>query len=143
MMPLPIGASAFAPRRAALAVRALGWVLAAKVALRAPRSSLPASERWLARLGAALPRAAISVDEAAWAVTAAAARVPGTRCLEWALALRGLLAEARVACELRIGVRAGRPGAFEAHAWIECGDRTLSWGEARGYEVLRARPSPS
>jgi hypothetical protein len=132
-----------ASRRLALATRAVGWVLAAKVALRAPRSTLPATERWLVRLGRALPGTTVSVDEARWAVTAAAARVPGTRCLEWALALRGMLAEARVTSELRIGVRAERQGAFEAHAWIECDGRTLSWGDARGYSVLRARLSSS
>jgi hypothetical protein len=118
----------------------VAWVFAARIAVRVPGGSLPRWQRWLDGLAARAPAApSLTVDEAAWAVTAAARRVPGTRCLAWALALRGLLAQAGRASELRIGVRAGGPGAIEAHAWIECDGRVLSWGDAAGFQALRPR----
>jgi hypothetical protein len=124
-------------RRSALAVCAVGWVVVTKAALVAPGGSFTRRRRRLDRLAARLPPAPpCTVDEAAWAVTRAARLVPGTRCLEWALALRGLLAHAGIAAELRIGVAGSRRGDVRAHAWLDCGGRTLSWGVADGYTVL-------
>jgi Transglutaminase-like superfamily len=128
-------------RRRALVVWGLAWVLISKTALAAPGGSLTRWERWLGRLAAHLPAPpSCTRDEAAWAITAAARRVPATRCLEWSLALRGLFAQAGIACELRIGVTAAGLGAIKAHAWIESGGQSWSWGETAGYNVLRSRP---
>jgi len=133
------------PRRAALLARALLWIAAARALLAAPRASLAAWERGLAWLAAALPRAApCSLDEATWAVTAAARRVPGTRCLAWSLAMRGFLAQAGLASELRIGAaRDDVGGGLVAHAWIEHEGRSASWGPRDRYAVLRARATAS
>lgn len=126
--------------RRALAACGLGWVLVAKILVRLPGASLPRWQRWSGGLAARLPAPPpCTPEEAAWAITAAARRVPRTRCLEWALALRGLFAQAGIASELRIGVRAGAARAIEAHAWIDCGGHTWSWGDAEGYSVLRPR----
>jgi hypothetical protein len=128
-------------RQRALVAYGLAWVLVAKVAL-AVRGPLPRRQRALDRLAGRLPAAPpCTRAEAAWAITAAARRVPGTRCLEWALALRGLLTQAGVASELRIGVTADGPGAIRAHAWIEADGETWSWGDTDGYSVLRPRAS--
>jgi hypothetical protein len=126
-------------RRRALAACAVAWVLGARVALALPRDALSTWQRWSDRLAARLPAPPpCSLDEAAWAITAAAARVPGTRCLAWALALRGLLTQAGIASELRIGVASTGAGTIKAHAWVESGGRALSWGEVDGYSVLAA-----
>jgi hypothetical protein len=126
-------------RRRALVAYGLGWVMVSKAALAIPGASLPQRQRWIDRLAGLLPAPVrFSDDEAAWALTAAARRVPGARCLEWALAMRGLLAQAGVAGEVRIGVAADSPGAIRAHAWVDVGGRTFSWGETAGYSVLRA-----
>jgi hypothetical protein len=126
-------------RRRALIAYGVGWVLASKAALRVPGCSLHRRQRWLDRLAAyAPPPARCTPGEAAWAITAAARRIPGTRCLEWALAMRGLLSQTGIASELRIGVAADGAGAIRAHAWIETADTTWSWGDANAYSVLRA-----
>jgi hypothetical protein len=130
-------------RRRALAASALTWVLAARTVLGSSGGrSLPAQERllgWLATRLPALPPC--TVDEAAWAITAVGRRVPGTRCLAWSLALRALLAQARIPAELRIGVVAARePGGIEAHAWVASGGRDWSWGgDVARYHQLRPR----
>lgn len=130
--------------RRALAARALGWVVVSQVTLRVPGASLPQRLRWLDWLAARLPAPArCTADQAAWAVTAAARRVPRTRCLPWALALRGLLAQVGLASELRIGVAPAGPAAIKAHAWVECDGRTWSWGDAEGYSVLWPPPAAS
>lgn len=61
----------------------------------------------------------------AWAVAAAARRVPKASCLTQSLALETLLAQAGQAGELRIGVARKPDGAFEAHAWVEHDGRVL------------------
>jgi len=125
-------------RRRALVAYGFGWVLVSRALLVAPGRSLPRRQRWLDRLAARLPAPPrCTRDEAVWAITAAARRIPGTRCLDWSLALRGLLAQAGVASDLRIGVTADGPGAIRAHAWIESGGRDWSWGDAAGYRPLR------
>jgi hypothetical protein len=127
-------------RPLALAAIALSWVLLARALLRISRRPIPVLERRLARVAARLPALSrVDVERAAWAVTAAARRVPGTRCLAWSLALGGLLAQMGVPSRLRFGVARQGPGAIDAHAWVECQGRDWSWGgdAARGYGVLR------
>jgi hypothetical protein len=130
------------PRERVLLAAGTMWVVTARAALVASRSgSFRVMERRLDALSGRLPRLAVSgIDEAVWAVTAAARRTPGTRCLAFAVALRGLLAQAGIASELRIGVAAGETRTPKAHAWVECQGRALSWGDdVEGYELLRAR----
>ena len=127
-------------RGRALVACGFGWVLIAKAALAIPGASLSRRQRWLDRLAARLPaQPPCTRANAAWAITAAARRIPGTRCLEWALALRGLFAQAGIVSELRIGVAADGPGAIRAHAWIDADGETWSWGDTDGYSVLRSR----
>ncbi len=126
----------------ALAASAVGWVLAARAALLLSRGrSLPTQDRLLGALAARLPALPpCTVEEAAQAVTAAGRLVRGTRCLGWSLALRALLAQARIAAELRIGVAAPAPGGIEAHAWIVSGGRDWSWGaDVARYEPVLPR----
>src|SRR5689334_957995 len=117
-------------RRRMLVGTAFVWVLAARFALSASRGlPLPLQARLLADLAARLPAlAACTVDDAVWAVTAVARRIPGTRCLAWSLALRTLLAQARIDGDLRIGVAAAAAGNIEAHAWVQAAGRDLTWG---------------
>jgi|SRR5882672_2149248 len=128
-------------RKRKLVASALGWVLAARATLRIGARSFPKQQRRLDWLAARLPTLSwCTVDEASWAITAAARRVPGTRCLAWSLALRGLLAQAGVGSELRIGVAASEPGTIKAHAWVESAGRIWSWGgDVDGYNLLRPR----
>src|SRR5262245_57751822 len=125
-------------RKRTLVAIALAWVLTVRVILRAGGRSYPAQQRlldWLSARGPRLPPC--TVDEASWAITAAARRVPGTRCLAWALALRGLLSQMGVASELHIGVAASAAGTFSAHAWVESAGRSWSWGaEVDDFNVL-------
>jgi hypothetical protein len=126
-------------RRLTLAASAVGWVLVARASQRLSGLTLPETERRLDQLARVLPKlSALPISHAARAVTAAARRVPGTRCLAWSLALRGLLAQAGIAAELRIGVAASQPGKFEAHAWVEAAGASWSFAvDVEDYSVLR------
>jgi hypothetical protein len=126
--------------RVLLAAAAL-WVTAAHIALRSPGVSFAGKRRALDALARRLPRVdACRPSRAAWAVTAAAKRMAGTACLPWALALRGLLLQAGIASELRIGVAPAAGQAIKAHAWIECDGHIFSWDEpVGGYSVLASR----
>jgi hypothetical protein len=129
-------------RQRALIAYGVGWVLIARAALTVPRGSLPRCQRWVDRLAARLPAPPrCTRGETAWAITAAARRIPGTRCLDWALALRALFAQQGIASDLRIGVAADGAGAIRAHAWIVAGGETWSWGDPTAYSVLRPRPA--
>jgi Transglutaminase-like superfamily len=120
------------------------WVLAAHAALRLPGRSFPEQRALLAALAARLPKLPVCpLSRAAWAVTAPARRLPGTRCLPWALALDGLLAQTGQASELRIGVAADGGSMIKAHAWVTCQGRDVSWNESvGGYTVLGAKIEP-
>jgi len=125
-------------RERRLLVVGLCWVIASRAALVASAGSLQGTQKALDVLGRRLPRPrSFTLQEAAWATSAAARRVPGTRCLAWALALRGLLSHAGIPSQLRIGVAKAEPGRLTAHAWIDCAGRTLSWGDSvERYNVL-------
>jgi hypothetical protein len=125
-----------ADERALLAGGVL-WVMTAQAVLRVPLTSFINKQRALDAVARGLPRLhARTPSRAVWAVTAAARRVPGTKCLPWALALRGLLLQAGIASELRIGV-APDGDAIKAHAWVECDGTVFSWNEpVAGYSVL-------
>lgn len=101
----------------ALLLRACFWIVAARLGLRFSR---------LPRLGGAFAGDAIpappvlSPTQVAWAVHAAARRLPGTRCLARSLALHALLRRGGHASELKLGVARGEGRELLAHAWIEC-----------------------
>ncbi len=110
-----------------LAWRALRRVVSVRLALwRSPHARVRAAfRRRLQRTEAAAPIRYADRDLArdpaalAWAVGAAARRVPKASCLTQAIALESLLAEAGEEARLRIGVARKPDGAFEAHAWVE------------------------
>jgi Transglutaminase-like superfamily len=88
------------------------------------------------------------VNRLAWAVQAAARRIPGASCLTQALALQYLLARAGESAEVRVGVRLSQPGKpareFESHAWVEHHGKIIlgNNGELECYSpILTLRPS--
>ena len=117
------------------------WVLVVRALLRFSARSLPEQQRRLDYLAARVgPLGACTASRAAWAITAAARRVPGTRCLAWSLALRGLLVQAGISAELRIGVAPCELHRFKAHAWVETAERSWTFGDdVDDYSVLRPR----
>ena len=111
-----------------LLARAVMWILAARLGLRVLpyRTASLLFERISKR---ATHGNACSAETVRWAMTAAARRLPGTRCLAWALACHGLLSEAGLASAVRIGVAKAADGRLQAHAWVECCGKSLSWGD--------------
>ena len=107
-----------------LLVRALCVVFAFRVALRMMdwsriRALAARSE------GRSAVLANLSPVRLAWAVGAAARRVPGATCLTQSFALRHLLARAGHAAEIRIGVARSGRGGLDSHAWVVCHDKVL------------------
>jgi hypothetical protein len=94
--------------------------------------------------------AGIRVKRLAWAVQAAARRIPAASCLTQALALRHLLARAGKDSVVRIGVSLDRggdaAGRFESHAWLEhrgqiiLGGEVLDNGQGNGGGLERYTP---
>jgi hypothetical protein len=83
-------------------------------------------------------RGARPAERIAWAVRAAARRLPGTTCLASALAAQRLLSRAGHVCQVTIGVARNDRG-FSAHAWVVCEGVTLVGGEESvGYTPLVA-----
>jgi hypothetical protein len=122
-----------------LAAIALGWVVAARFSLRFSARPVRKVELLLMRAAARLPMPGDwQVEDAARAITAAARRVPGTRCLAWSLALRALLAQMGIASTLRLGVARSGAAGLDAHAWVHCQGRDWGWGATsiESYQVL-------
>ena len=80
----------------------------------------------------------------AWAVRAAARRVPRASCLTQALALDALMAVANHRAAIRLGVARRRDGTFEAHAWVEHEGKVLIGGrrDLERFSVLPSDASP-
>ena len=102
-----------------LLVRALCLVFAFRVALRVMdwsriRALAARSE------GRSAALAKLAPARLAWAVRAAARRVPGATCMTQSFALRHLLAQAGHAAEIRIGVARSERGGLDSHAWVVC-----------------------
>lgn len=121
-------------RKRALLASACLYVLVVRAAL----ASMPL--RVVIRRVAALRRrsSASSLDaaEAAWAMGAVAARIPGTRCLARSFALHLLLLRHGLDSRLLVGV-APAAGGIRAHAWVECGGQALEpAGQVAGYRRL-------
>ena len=119
----------------------LGRALFAVASCRIALYVLPTSpiQRLAARPELKSPTLAqFSPERLAWAVQAAARRVPGATCLTQALALHRLLAKAGHASEIRIGVAKGERGSLESHAWVVCDGRVLvgDGGDLARYEPI-------
>jgi hypothetical protein len=110
-----------------LLVRALGWVVAARVGLRI--APLPRLQAAMVRPSRRLPGA--TPQQVSWAVHAISRLLPGTRCLPRSLATQALLAREGIASELKLGVARRPRGGIRAHAWIECRGHSLA-GEGPG-----------
>lgn len=127
----------------ALAVEALALLLVARLAL----WFLPfAAVRRLLSFSPRLPRTpAVPAERTAWAVAAAARRLPGPfrDCLPQALAAEAMLKRHGAPAELRIGVRRGSAGRqVEAHAWVLSGERVVvgSLDDLPSYVPLASTP---
>ena len=114
------------------------------VAVRLALTALPF--RWVRSL-AERPRQApgrsseFTVEELAWAVSAAARRVPRSTCLTQALALESLLRREAYDASLRLGVAKTPEGALEAHAWLESDGRVVIGGPRSARFVSLPLPS--
>ena len=76
----------------------------------------------------------------AWAVSAAARRVPFATCLPQALAVQLLLGRRGIASTLWLGARRTGAGRFSAHAWVRCGDRFVIGGPTEGFALFPPLP---
>ena len=71
----------------------------------------------------------VGAARVAWSVRVVSRLVPFASCLTQAQACQLLLARRGMASRLCLGVREGRSGGFEAHAWLICEDRLVLGGE--------------
>lgn len=113
-------------QRRILLLRAASRLVAFRVAL--PLLPFPKvrhlAERPVGRTRGRAP----ATDDLAWAVAAAARRLPGATCLAQSLALQSLLGSHGYDSSLRIGVAKAADGALRAHAWLDHDGRTLIGG---------------
>jgi hypothetical protein len=77
-----------------------------------------------------------SAERVAWAVTAAARYIPGSKCLVQAIAGRSLLAKCGIHSQIRIGVAKDSKNWLSAHAWVEVEGKTLIGGDTAVYAPL-------
>ena len=106
-----------------LAIRAAGWLIAARIAL----WTLPFArvQQLVAQAGRRRSAATTPAPgRLAWAVETTARSIPKASCLTQALAAQVMLERAGEHPELKIGV-ATDTGDFEAHAWLELHGRPL------------------
>jgi hypothetical protein len=82
------------------------------------------------------PREDGVVAAAAWAVSAAARRIPFATCLPQALAVQFLLTRRGIESTLWLGARRTEVGRFSAHAWIKCGGRFVIGGPTQGFSLF-------
>ena len=121
------------------AVRALGWLIAATVAVRV--LSYATVTRLVERISSGdSKRSAITPAQCAAAIRRAS-RIWPAKCLAQALAGSCLLRRAGLTPTLTLGV--ALDGRFDAHAWLECGGEIVTGGDAdRHYAPLAARRTP-
>ena len=105
-----------------LAIRAAGWLIAARIAL----WTLPFArvQQLVAQAGRRTGAPGSAPGRLAWAVETTARSIPKASCLTQALAAQVMLERAGEHPELKIGVATDK-GAFEAHAWLELHGRPL------------------
>lgn len=68
---------------------------------------------------------AVSLEKVLWAIRVVRRRLPRVRCLPRSLAAQHLLLRNGYPAQLKIGVTRLSDGTLHAHAWIECGGKTL------------------
>ena len=105
----------------AQALRALGWLVAARTAL----AVLPLRRALGLFDVRTRPGVGLHPDAAAWAIQAVARRLPGTHCLARSMALNAMLRSEGHVSEIRFGVDREGDGALAAHAWVTCGGRPV------------------
>lgn len=86
------------------------WMLSVRAARRAARA--------VSRLVGV-----VDTGRAPWAVTLVGRTVPAATCLTQAIALQALFEHAGCPCRVEIGV--SMTEAFEAHAWVVCGNEVV------------------
>jgi hypothetical protein len=132
------------PPRRLLALEALAWLLAARLAARCCPSRRIAA--WASRAPHRAPPDAAARErldaDVAWAVEAVAARLPGTVCLPRALAAQAMLRRRGVATTLYFGALRVPAGALGGHVWLQDGARGIVGHQAaRDCHVLAAYPA--
>ena len=117
------------------AARALGWLIAATVAVRV--LSYNTITRLIGRIPAARsPRTAMTPVECATAIRRAA-RIWPAQCLPQAIAGSCLLRRSGRVPTVTLGVAAAEGGRVDAHAWLRCDGVTVTGGGAdRHYTPL-------
>ena len=110
------------PADRTLAIRAAGWLIAARIAL----WTMPFArvQALVARAGRRTGAPGAAPGRLAWAVETTARSIPKASCLTQALAAQVMLERAGEHPKLKIGVATDK-GAFEAHAWLELHGRPL------------------
>jgi len=134
------------PRRRRLLMAATGLLLLSRGFLRVSRRHYRTNERRFEAFTARLPLVSCTPEEASWALSVAAHRLPGTLCLAWALAFRAWLSRMGIPSVVRYGVArpaagrltAGSAAGLAAHAWVEAQGRGWSFGDAvENYEIMQ------
>ena len=132
------------------ALRTIGWtewrLLAASVPLLIavriglwllPSATIVRRVRELAARPRTVPEPTVPACDVAWAVEAAARRIPGATCLTQAVSAQLLLLRHGHQAELCVGVARDEAGSFRAHAWVETdGKITVGGRGARGFSRL-------
>jgi hypothetical protein len=131
-------------RRRLLLAEAVGWLLAARLALifipfptlarRIGAFVPPCDPRALQARERAAPRETQAAEEIGWAVTRAARHVPFKAvCLPQAMAARVMLKRRGVASVMHFGAAKGETKPLDAHAWLDA-----AGVEVTGYPVAHA-----
>lgn len=82
-----------------------------------------------------------AVAEISWAIAAAAGRVPWRAdCLVQAMAADRWLRRRALVPEFRLGVRRDERGALRAHAWVRCGETTVTGAGPQDFSILIEPP---
>ena len=88
--------------------------------------------------------ARVDVVRVAWAIGAAAARVPWRAdCLLRVMAAERWLRRHGMRPDFFLGVAKPSSGGLAAHAWLDCNDVRVTGGETAGYVTLVAPPALS
>ncbi|MEP3052407.1 MAG: lasso peptide biosynthesis B2 protein [Erythrobacter sp.] len=79
----------------------------------------------------------ILLDRLSFTIPRTAGRMPWRAdCLVQAFAAQDILASKSIGSAVVIGVKNDDCDGFAAHAWLECGSRTITGGEIQGYAEL-------
>ncbi len=92
-------------------------------------SSLSRLRQWLLPPVAPEHQDLVEVGRVAWSVRLVSYVVPFASCLTQAQACQILLARCGIGSKLCLGVREGRSGGLEAHAWVICDGKLVLGGE--------------